>query len=246
MTERQDFREIAHLVRPGARVLDVGCGEGELLDLLRREKGVDGRGIEIGSSGVAACLARGLSVMQGDADRDLAEFPAEAFDYAILSQTLQAVRQPRKVLSDLLRLAERAIVSFPNFGHWRVRASLFMRGRMPETRALPDPWWSTPNIHLCTLRDFTELCADLELRIEAAVALSTDARPRGMDPSRPLENWRAEQALFLLSRTRQVAPEPPAEDLFAQASSARPRASRPRRPVGSHVARGPAPPRPEA
>jgi methionine biosynthesis protein MetW len=192
--DRQDFQEILRLVRPGARVLDVGCGEGALLDLLRQQKGVDGRGIEIGADGVAACLARGLSVMQGDADRDLAEFPAETFDYAILSQTLQAV------LSDLLRLAERAIVSFPNFGHWRVRLSLLTRGRMPDTAALPDPWWSTPNIHLCTLRDFTELCADLNLRIEAATSLSDRLPARSIDPTRGIENWRAEQALFLLSR----------------------------------------------
>ncbi len=201
MTEfREDFREILRLVRPGARVLDVGCGEGTLLDLLQREKGVDGRGIEISSDGVAACLAKGLAVMQGDADRDLAEFPPHAFDYAILSQTLQAVREPRKVLSDLLRLADRAIVSLPNFGYWRIRWALLTQGRMPETRALPEPWWATSNIHLCTLRDFTALCADLGLRIEAAAALEQGRPARPIDPSRPLENWRAESALFLLSR----------------------------------------------
>ncbi len=197
---REDFREIVRLVRPGARVLDVGCGEGELLDLLRREKDVDARGVEISADGVGACLARGLSVMQGDADRDLAEFGADAFDYAILSQTLQAVRQPRAVLADLLRLAERAIVSFPNFGHWRVRLSLLAYGRMPETRALPVPWWGTPNIHLCTMRDFTVLCAELGLRIEAAAALSEGRPARPIDPAQSLENWRAESALFLLSR----------------------------------------------
>jgi methionine biosynthesis protein MetW len=213
---REDFREIARLVRPGARVLDVGCGEGDLLDLLRREKQVDARGIEISAEGVGACLARGLSVMQGDADRDLQEFAADAFDYAILSQTLQAVRRPREVLADLLRLAERAIVSFPNFGHWRVRASLLTRGRMPETRALPTPWWASHNIHLCTLRDFTELCRDLGLRIEAASALTEGQPARPIDPDRVIENWRAESALFLLSRGRPAATPPTGgrQDLF--------------------------------
>lgn len=214
---REDFREILRLVRPGARVLDVGCGEGALLDLLQREKGVDGRGIEISAEGVAACLAKGLAVMQGDADRDLAEFPAHSFDYAILSQTLQAVREPRKVLSDLVRLADRAIVSLPNFGYWRVRLALLARGRMPETRALPDPWWATANIHLCTLRDFTALSEDLGLRIEAAAALEAGKPARPIDPSRPLENWRAEAALFLLARPSARSMEADAEgDLFAK------------------------------
>ncbi len=213
---REDFREILRLVRPGARVLDVGCGEGTLLDLLQREKGVDGRGIEISSDGVAACLAKGLAVMQGDADRDLAEFPAQSFDYAVLSQTLQAVREPRTVLSNLLRLADRAIVSLPNFGYWRVRLSLLAFGRMPETRALPEPWWATSNIHLCTLRDFTALCGDLGLRIEAAAALEHGRPARPIDPARSLENWRAESALFLLSRrSGQGAVRPRDGDLFA-------------------------------
>jgi len=197
---RHDFDEILRLVRPGARVLDVGCGEGVLLDRLRREKGVDGRGIELAPDAVAACLAKGLAVMQGDAEHDLGEFSDGAFDYAILSQTLQAMREPKRVLETLLKLAERAIVSFPNFGHWRVRTALLAGGRMPETRALPEPWWATPNIHLCTLRDFTDLCTALGLKIEAAAALSGGRAARPMEPGRGVENWRAEQALLLLSR----------------------------------------------
>ena len=197
---REDFRAIRDLVRPGARVLDVGCGSGELLSLLERDKGVDGRGIELSPDGVSACLARGLAVMQGDADRDLDQFPAGQFDYAVLSQTLQAVRDPRRVLTELLRIAGSAIVSFPNFGHWRVRWTVLSTGRMPETRALPEPWWATPNIHLCTLRDFTDLCADLSLNIDAGYALVEGKPARPIDPARASANWRAESALFLLSR----------------------------------------------
>ncbi|MCC7267376.1 MAG: methionine biosynthesis protein MetW [Caulobacteraceae bacterium] len=197
---REDFRQILSLVSPGARVLDVGCGEGALLELLSREKEVDGRGLEISPEGVAACLARGLAVVQGDADRDLDHFPSRAFDYAILSQTLQATRNPRHVLGELLRIADRAVVSFPNFGHWRVRWSLLARGRMPETRSLPEPWWSTPNIHLCTLRDFLALARDLDLTIEACAAFAEGRPARLIDPAGALENWRAESALFLLKR----------------------------------------------
>ncbi len=199
-SQREDFREILRLVRPASRVLDVGCGEGALLELLALEKSIDGRGLEISPAGVSACLARGLAVVQGDADRDLADFPSRAFDYVILSQTLQAVAAPRKVLGELLRIAERAIVSLPNFGHWKVRLSLLASGRMPMTGSLPEPWWSTPNIHLCTLSDFVDLCDVMGVRIEAAAALA-DGRPaRPIDPRHWAENWRAEQAIFLLSR----------------------------------------------
>ena len=203
---REDFRQIAALVRPGARVLDVGCGEGALLELLAREKGVDGRGIEISPEGVSACLARGLAVVQGDADRDLDDFPAGAFDYAILSQTLQAVLRPRHVLGELLRIAERAIVSLPNFGHWRVRLGLLAHGRMPVTRALPQPWWATPNIHLCTLRDFTGLCGELGLSIDACAALTNGKAARPAQPPFSIESWRAEAALFVLSRRPEGVP----------------------------------------
>jgi len=216
-TTREDFREILRLVRPGSRVLEIGCGEGGLLELLSQEKDVDGRGLEISAEGVSACLARGLAVVQGDADGDLADYPADAFDYAILSQTLQQMRDPRRVLTELLRIAERAIVSVPNFGHWRVRWALVTSGRMPMTRDLPDPWWSTANIHMCTLRDFTDLCADLGVRIEAAAALTRGRPARQIEPLRAVENLRAEQALFLLSRPGERAANPrsaPAGDLF--------------------------------
>ena len=197
---REDFKEILRPVRPGSRVLDVGCGEGGLLELLVQENRVDGRGLEISPEGVSACLARGLAVVQGDADRDLDYFPARAFDYVILSQTLQAVLRPRHVLAELLRIADQAIVSLPNFGYWRVRLDLLLHGRMPITGALPEPWWETPNIHLCTVRDFTAICDELNLSIDACAALAAGKPARPMDPSREIENWRAEAALFLLSR----------------------------------------------
>ena len=218
---REDFKEILRLVRPGSRVLDVGCGEGVLLDLLTQEKQVDGRGLEISAAGVAACMSRGLSVVQGDADLDLDHFPDRTFDYAVLSQTLQATRRPRHVLDELLRIADRAVVSFPNFGHWRVRWSLLHRGRMPETAALPLPWWATPNIHLCTLADFLALTEDLDVRIDACAAFAGDGPARQIDPTRTLENWRAETCLFMLSRNPEPAdvlaaaePPSPSGDLF--------------------------------
>lgn len=213
---REDFREILRLVRPGSRVLDVGCEDGGLLELLSRERRVDGQGLEISQAGVSACLAKGLSVVQGDGDRDLDHFPTRAFDYAILSKTLQQMREPRHVLSELLRIADHAIVSVPNFGHWRMRVSLMTRGRMPETRALPDPWWSTLNIHLCTLRDFTDLCRELDLRVDACAALSGGKPARQMRPDGMFENWRSETALFLLSRRTEGQPDAAPKDLFGE------------------------------
>jgi len=227
---REDFREILRLVRPGARVLDVGCEDGELLELLSRERRVDGQGLEISQAGVSACLARGLAVVQGDGDRDLDHFPTRAFDYAILSKTLQQMRQPRHVLSELLRIADQAIVSVPNFGHWRMRVSLMTRGRMPETRALPDPWWDTPNIHLCTLRDFTDLCRELDLRVDACAALSGGKPARQIRPDGPWENWRSETALFLLSRRVEGQADAVPQNLFGEVDLPKPEGVGPKRP----------------
>src|SRR3981081_4066421 len=155
---RVDLLLVAEMVKPGAKVLDVGCGDGELLSILGEQRGVDGRGIELSREGVNECVAKGLAVIQGDADTDLADYPDDAFDYVILSQTLQATRRPRVVLEHMLRIGRRAIVSFPNFGHWRIRMQLLFRGRMPRTDNLPDTWYDTPNIHFCTIKDFRALC----------------------------------------------------------------------------------------
>jgi methionine biosynthesis protein MetW len=195
---RGDLRLIADMVERGARVLDIGCGDGALLAWLAREKGVDGRGMELSQSGVNACVSHGLSVIQGDADRDLDDYPSDAFDYAILSQTLQATRNPRAVLENLVRIGRRAIVSFPNFGYWRIRLALLVCGRMPVTALLAHAWYDTPNIHLCTIRDFLALAEETGIVIERALTLDRAGRPLAMSPGRA--NLLAEQALFVLRR----------------------------------------------
>ncbi|KZD12105.1 methionine biosynthesis protein MetW [Oceanibaculum pacificum] len=200
---RVDLQLIADMVAPGTRVLDIGCGDGDLLDFLWREKQVDGRGIEISQAGVNAGVTRGLSVIQGNADTDLADFPAGIFDYAILSQTLQATASPRKVLSELVRIGKHAIVSFPNFGHWKVRRHLLLHGRMPVTEALEHSWFDTPNIHLCTISDFVDLCGALDIAIERAITLDGAGQPlTGLKASGALANLFGEQGLFLLTRKK--------------------------------------------
>jgi methionine biosynthesis protein MetW len=197
---RGDLRIVADMVEPGARVLDVGCGDGELLAYLTQHKGVDGRGMELSQSGVNAGVRHGLSVIQGDADHDLQDYPSDAFDYVVLSQTLQATHQPRQVIEHLVRIGRRAIVSFPNFGHWRIRLRLLWHGRMPVTPVLSHPWYETPNIHLCTILDFIALCEELGVVIERSVALDRAGLPYRLNPRGTLANLLAEQALFLLRR----------------------------------------------
>ena len=192
---RVDLEMIASQVAASTRVLDVGCGDGALLAELLARRGVDARGMEIDAARVEKCVARGLSVMQGDADRDLAQYPDKAFDYTILSQTLQTSARPDQMLDELLRVGKRAFVSFPNFAHWRTRAALMFGGKMPVTQAIPISWYATPNIHHVTITDFRELLAEKGVRIEQQWFFSG-----GAEIGTASANWRAEYALFLLSR----------------------------------------------
>jgi methionine biosynthesis protein MetW len=201
-SSRVDLLRVAELVAPGSRVLDVGCGDGELLRLLMEERNVDGRGIELSQQGVNDCVAKGLSVIQGDADADLADYPNDAFDYVILSQTLQATRRPRAVLEHMLRIGRRAIVSVPNFGHWSVRAQLALRGRMPVTENLAHSWYDTPNIHFCTIADFVTLAHEVGATIDKSVALNRAGEPLRHGWPKWAWNLFGEQAIFLLHRGR--------------------------------------------
>lgn len=197
---RVDLQIIADMVTPAARVLDIGCGDGALLDYLVHFKQVDGRGIELSQAGVNNCVRQGLSVIQGDADTDLKDYPSGAFDYVILSQTLQATFDPKGVIEQLVRIGKRAIVSFPNFGVWHVRLKLLYGGKMPVTNSLEHAWYETPNIHLCTITDFVELCDDLGVTIEQGMVLDPRGRPRGLRAPGFLSNLMGEQGLFVLKR----------------------------------------------
>ena len=199
MSLRPDLAIIAEHVAPGSRILDVGCGDGALMAALRDAKGVDARGLELDAGNVAAAVSRGLSVIQGDADVDLVEYPDASFDYAILSQTLQTARRPDVVLDHLLRIGCRAFVSFPNFAHWRVRMSLLWGGRMPVTRLLPERWYDTPNIHHVTIDDFRSFVAERGIEVEGAWFLSGDQRTTSA-----AANILAEHAVFSLRKLTEI------------------------------------------
>jgi methionine biosynthesis protein MetW len=197
---RADLQVIADLMEPGSRVLDVGCGDGSLLAYLTKRKQVDGRGVEISQAGVNSCVAHGLSVIQGDVDTDLKDYPSDAFDYVVLSQTLQATNNPKFVISEMVRIGRRAIVSFPNFGFWRVRFHLLLQGRMPVTETLDYAWYETPNIHLCTLKDFVATCSEVGVTIEKGIALTRTGRTGNISPTGLFANLLAEQGVYLLKR----------------------------------------------
>ncbi len=199
-TLRPDLRAIADMIAPSSTLLDVGCGEGDLLAWLQQEKQVSGRGIELSQSGVNSCISRGLSVIQGDADIDLAYYPDNAYDYVVLSQTLQTLRQPKEVLQHLVRIARHAVVSVPNFGHWKNRLYLACTGRMPVTRSLSYQWYDTPNIHFCTITDFMRLCESLDLKIEKSLYVTETGASSSVRNNTILANFFGQQGIFMVTR----------------------------------------------
>jgi methionine biosynthesis protein MetW len=197
---RVDLALIAGMIAPHSRVLDIGCSDGTLIDHLFRNLHCDARGLELDMQAVTQAVTHGLAVMQGDADTDLATYPDNAFDYVVLSRTLQAVEKPREVLAQMLRIGTHAIVSFPNFGHWTLRLQLLLTGRMPMTTTWSRMWYETPNIHPCTIRDFFALCETDGYRVENWLAADEEGARTPWRRSRRLANLFGEQGLFLLRK----------------------------------------------
>ncbi|MDH3335650.1 MAG: methionine biosynthesis protein MetW [Rhodospirillaceae bacterium] len=197
---RIDLQLIADMIEPNTRVLDAGCGNGTLLDYLWHFKQVDGRGIEISTDGVKACVSSGLSVIQGDVETDLKDYPDKSFDYVVLSQTLQAMRNPKEVLRQLTRIGERAIISFPNFGYWRYRLYILLKGRMPVSESIPYQWYDTPNIHFCTISDFQALAEEMGLSIEKRLFLGGSIFSNSGGITGAFANLFGEHAVYMLKK----------------------------------------------
>ena len=194
-----EFKIIADLLPDNSRVLDVGCGDGTLMNFLSKEKNIDVRGLELNEENVELCISKGLSVIEGDAETELGQFPDKSFDFVILSQTLQAFYSPVTVLDHLLRIGKASIVSIPNFGYWKVRTSLLFFGRMPETNFLPHKWFNTPNLHMCTIKDFYELCKDKNINMKKIVGINNDRTSLINNHNIKMKNLFSEVGIFLIS-----------------------------------------------
>ena len=192
---------ISSLIEENSKVLDVGCGDGSLLVFLENKKNINGHGLEISHEGVKTCLSKGLSVLQGNADTDLVNFPKNSFDYVILSRTLQATHKPKEVLKEMLRIGKKCIVSFPNFAHWKCRLDLLLKGVMPMTKTLSEPWYQTPNIHLCTIKDFINICELLNISVDKAFRLSESGSIKTTDtPESFYNNLFSVEGVFVISQ----------------------------------------------
>ena len=197
---KHEFKIIADLIETNTRVLDVGCGDGTLMEFLKDNKEIDIRGIEISKNNVQKCIGKGLTVIEGDAEKDLSQFPDGSFDFVILSQTLQAFLNPEKVITELLRVGKKAIVTIPNFGYWKVRLHLLIKGTMPITRTLPDEWYNTPNLHMCTIRDFFIFCENRKINLYKSIALKNLKSSKITDSNLPLKNLTAVLGIFLIEK----------------------------------------------
>ena len=197
---KQEFKIIADLIESNTRVLDVGCGDGTLMEFLKNNKKIDIRGIEISKNNVQQCIGKGLTVIEGDAEKDLSQFPDGSFDFVILSQTLQAFLNPEKVISELLRVGKKAIVTIPNFGYWKVRLHLLIKGTMPITSTLPDEWYNTPNLHMCTIQDFFNFCKKRDINLFNSIALHNLRSSKITNTNLTLKNLTAVLGIFLIEK----------------------------------------------
>ena len=197
---KQEFKIISDLIDENSHVLDVGCGDGILMEYLVKEKKVNIRGIEISKTKVQNCIAKGLNIIEGNAEEDLKQFPDKSFDYVVLSQTLQAFLNPEKVINELLRIGKQAIVTIPNFGYWKIRLHLLLKGTMPVTRTLPDEWYNTPNIHLCTIKDFVYFSKDKNFKLSKSIALRNNQLSYIKDGNLNLKNLSSNLGIFLIER----------------------------------------------
>ena len=195
---KKEFEIISELIENNTRVLDVGCGDGTLMKYLKDEKKVDTRGLEISKNNVQSCISKGLSIIEGNAEKDLHQFPNLSFDYVVLSQTLQAFLNPEKVIDDLLRVANKAIVTIPNFGYWKIRLHLLLKGTMPVTKNLPDEWYNTPNLHMCTIKDFFNFCSKKNIEIYKSIALNGEKTSTIQKTNLSIKNINSEVGIFLI------------------------------------------------